>query len=220
MNPTKPNKYIKPMLVEDDDEVSTGKYLYMYNDTDIRNDVDAYIDGPIESVDKYRHLLQYMRKMEDYDKLTIWLSTSGGYAETALQLIETMNSAKGNIVVNVVGAASSAGSIIALSAPQLIISESAYMLCHAGSYGYSGKQAEVHSMVEFSNRQLIEALTKAYTDFLTPDELRDLLIGKDFWFDSKEIIKRLDARQIIWQAKYDKTQAEMNAKPKVIKNKK
>lgn len=201
------NKHIKPYVLgpddNDNDEDVSGKYVYMYNDTEIMNDVDAYIDGPIEHVSKYRHLLQYMRKMKDYDKLTIWLSTPGGYAETALQFIETMNNSSGQILVNVVGAASSAGSIIALSAPMLTVSDQAYMMCHAGSYGYSGKQGEVHSMVEFSNRQLTNALTKAYTDFLTPDELRDLLIGKEFWFDSEEINKRLESRQKIWQERMD-----------------
>lgn len=197
----------------DEDELSqpSNGFFYMYNDTDVINDVDAYIDGPIEHHSKYRHLLQYMRKMKEHDSLTLWVSSPGGYMDTAMQIIEGMNNTKGQVLVNVVGAASSAAGMIALAAPQLIVSDQAYMLCHAASYGIEGKQGDVESMVLFNQHLLKNTIRSIYRGFLTEQEIEEMLMGRDFWFDSAQMQERLEKRQVMIQAEIDGLLDEQDA---------
>ena len=175
----------------------------MYNETEVLNDVDAYIDEPILAPGHYRNLFQYMRRMKEYDKLKIWLHSPGGYAETTMEFIEAMQQAKGEITVVVSGFCASAATMIALAAPQLQIQQNASMMFHAGSFGAAGKMDEVYSRVVFSHEQMKKMLWYCYEGFFTQEEFDALIAGKDYYMTSEEINRRLELRSE-WQRLNDK----------------
>ena len=185
----------KPKADDDEDDSGEGSFVRMFNTTSVINSADVYLDEPVKDVAYYRNLVYYMHQMQEHDSLNIWIDTPGGYLDGALAIIDAMHSSEGKVQAIVTGRASSAGSLIALSAPDLIIGERARFMCHAVSYGAVGKQGDVESEVDYSREMLRKVLSDAYEGFLKPEELEMLLIGKTYWMDSPEVNARLEARQ-------------------------
>jgi ATP-dependent protease ClpP protease subunit len=195
----------------------------MFNEQIITNIVDAYLDGPILSAAYYRPLVHYLNNMREHDKLKLWINTGGGDVGGMMQIIDAMQNAEGEVIALVTGEAYSAGSIIALSSPNLIVSQNASMMCHAPSYGIGRmKFADAASYVDFSTKQLRKIAQDAYADFLSATEIEQMLNGKDFWFDYEEINVRLTARAAAQVAKAEaseKAANEVQVKPKRVPKK-
>lgn len=184
----------KPKVSNSGDE-SNEASIFMYNKPELRNDVDVYIDGPVRELSYYRNLLHYMRNMEEHDSLRLWITSPGGYYDSAVQICSAMRGAQGNVQVIVTGEAASAGSLIALAAPNLVLGEEAYFMCHAGSYGTgSQKQNDVRSFVDFTQKQLTKTMVETYEGFMTKEEIDLMLLGKDYYFDFEESTRRLEVR--------------------------
>jgi ATP-dependent protease ClpP protease subunit len=177
-----------------DDDTYSDLGVRMYNDVEVMNDVDAYIDEGIKPVPHYRNLLHYMNKMKDYDKLRIRINSYGGNVDAAIEICKCMQKAEGQVQVIVSGNCCSAASVIALGAPELIIEDSAYMMIHAATFGIVGKHNENISRMAFYDTQLKELFYRTYEGFMTQDEMDKCLEGKDYWFDNKEVIRRLEMR--------------------------
>jgi ATP-dependent protease ClpP protease subunit len=194
--------------IDEDDDYGYEPVLRVYNKPRTVNEVDAYLDGPILAPAYYRNLLHYMRMMEKEDELRIWMNSPGGNLETALDIIESMQKVEGDVQVIVTGRAYSAGSLIALSAPHLIIGDNANFMCHNANYGSYGKGGDVVKQVQFTEAQVKNVCKKAYQDFLTEDELQKMFMGQDFWFDSKETTERLEKRLAIQEKELAKAKKD------------
>lgn len=181
---------------DDDNEYTdfSNQGVRMYNDVKPMNNVDAYLDEEIRGLGHYRNFLQYMRQMEEYDNLKVWLSSPGGYFNSAMEIIQTMQESKGNILVIATGENASAATMIALAAPQLIIKDNTTFMFHAASYGAGGKMDNVASKVMFSDKYLKDKLWLCYEGFLTQEEFDQMISGKDMYMASDEISARLDKR--------------------------
>jgi ATP-dependent protease ClpP protease subunit len=187
----------------------------MYNDPKLYHNVDAYIDGDIGDVDQYRNLLQFLRQMEEGDEIRIWIDSPGGYLRSALAIIDAINNCKGNVTCIVSGEAFSAASMIALAAPNLNITENATMMIHNASGGIEGKFGDIQQHVEFYGNRIKTITRNIYSDFLTDEEMDFVLMGKDYYFDYDEIIKRLESRAEKQQKRIDEAKGKTEEKPKV-----
>lgn len=209
---------IRRKKIEDDDmDYVYEPVLKMYNKPKVVNEVDAYLDGPILEPSNYRNLLHYLRMMEEEDSLRIWLDSPGGQLDSTLAIIDGIEKTEGDVKIIVTGRAYSAGSIIALSAPQLIVGDHASFMLHNGSYGTGGKANDIASMVKFTSQQFESLFRKVYKDFLSEQEISDLVQGKDFWFDNAEVVRRLEIRASAQQATLAKMQKEQKKAAKTQK---
>lgn len=177
------------------------------------HEVDFFIDEDVKCPSHYRGLLHYLHSMSENDSLRIWIDTYGGHLDSALAIIDAINNSEGNITVIVTGNAFSAGSLIALSAPTLIVGEMSRFQLHQGSYGTEGKHGDIEAHVNYSKKLLEKAMRSAYTDFLTEEELQLMMIGKEFYFDSNEVQERLEKRGEIQEKRAkDREKQEKKAK--------
>lgn len=206
------NKYASKQKQDNDDDETMymiPKTLRMFHKSFEVNAVDVYFDEPIGPLPYYRELIHYMHNMEEHDKLNIWVDTPGGMLDTTLAIIDAMHASEGDVTVIVTGQAASAGSLIALSAPSLVLSDNARFFIHSASYGTGyAKQGDIEAHVEYSKGMLREVMTKAYKGFLTDDEISLLFIGKDYYFTIEESERRLQARAEYLQAQHEKSQTE------------
>jgi ATP-dependent protease ClpP protease subunit len=191
---------IKKKAGSEDDDTAEPYSLTMFNDPFKVNDVDVYLDEPIGPPVKYRQLLHFMRSMEKHDQLRIWINCTGGRADSMMDIIDGIQNAQGEVTVIVTGMAASAASIIALTAPKLIVGERAMFMCHSASSGAGGKIGEMSSSVEFDKKIFNKVIREAYKDFLTEEEIEKLMIGQDYWFDTEEVKLRLERRHAAQQA--------------------
>ncbi len=183
-------------LGNDDDEVVQygSESIRMYNKPRMVNEVDAYLDEDIRELPYYRNLIHYMNQMEQDDELRLWVSSDGGYLDSALDIIDAMLNAEGSVICIVRGNAASAASMIALSAPNLIVGERARMMFHNASYRIGGKHSDVEAGVVSYSKRLNKIINEAYSGFFTEEELQKLYDGKDYYMEYDEIIERLEKR--------------------------
>ena len=185
-------KVTKKADEDDDNPFSFG--VRMYNDIKMVNDVDAYLDESIKAPSYYRNLLQYMRRMEEHDMLTIHVHSPGGYFDSTVEIIQAMHDAKGKVRVHASGHCASAATMIALAAPELIVDNSCTMMFHAASHGTYGKMHETASRIQFNQQNLKEVMKNCYEGFFTEDEFNKLMDGIDFYMNAEEIYNRLENR--------------------------
>lgn len=187
------NNNKKPRSDDGDDDFDFTP-VAMFNDPIKVNDVDAYIDQEIGAPAKYRNMLHYLRTMDEYDRIRIWINSPGGRLDSTLDIIDSIANAKGDVTVIVTGMAGSAASIIALQAPKLVLGERGFFFCHNGSFGAVGKVHEVASQVKHTEREFEKLIRETYKHFMTEEEIQSCIDGKDFWFDNEESKRRLEVR--------------------------
>ena len=161
----------------------------------VSKDFDYYLDGYIVEPSAYRELLYCLDSMQEHDTLTMHINSGGGRLDSSMQLTSAMNDCQGKVTAVVSGMAASGASLIALQAPNIIITPNSQMMLHNAFYGVRGKEGEILSKVKFSEKYLDKVIHQAYDGFLTETEIKHLKIGQDFYFDSTEIMERLEKRQ-------------------------
>lgn len=175
--------------------VSEQKGIQMFHKSMQVDSVDVYLDEPIVDLPYYRNLIQYLREMTEHDTLRLWIDTPGGDLNSALAIIDAINNTQGEVLAIVTGEAASAGSLIALLSPNLILGDRARFFLHAASYGIGfSKQNDIESYVDNNKTFLREIMKEAYTGFLTPEEMELLFVGKDYYFRGEELRDRIQRR--------------------------
>lgn len=152
------------------------------------------IMGEIEGPDAYMEMIQTMRIADENDQVIITLNTPGGSVSTSIQIINAINSCSATVTTIIVGDCHSMGGIIFLSGDIQIVDPDCMMLCHNYSGGTIGKGNEQQAEVEAITKWFTTICEKYYAGFLTKREIKQLLDGKDFWFSSVEVEKRLKRR--------------------------
>ena len=212
------NKYAVPTAHSDDDDCSNGpppdKHLYFFEDTSTSRCITAYLDERIRDAKFYRPLLQSIYSLGPNDSLQIIINSYGGDLDGALSIISAIKSTDANVTVCIDGAAASAASLIALVAPTLLVSEYSTMMIHSATFGSVGKQSDVISHATFMDRRIKSIMQDIYKDFLTDQEMQDVMTGREIWLDAEGIGERLMERQKKQQARYDQEQ-EREVKPQV-----
>ena len=177
---------------QDDDFNQIGPDFVLYSAqrkqlTNLHLDLDEEVREPRY----YRPFIRHLDNLEEDDQVSVHLKTYGGSYDGALALIQAFNSTEATVVAFIEGHCDSAGSIIALSCPNIVVSPFATMLCHTAKYGTGGSILNVQKYSSFMIEQIHSTMEEVYKDFLTEDELARVLAGEEFIFNAKEISKRL-----------------------------
>jgi ATP-dependent protease ClpP protease subunit len=151
----------------------------------------VFFDEDIGPASKYRELIHLLYSAEDFDQFVFIINSPGGDLDGALSIIEGIKASDATVRAIITGKCHSAASIISLNCDDVIVTESAHMLVHTAAYGAYGSTGQIKSNVDFSTKQIKQILENTYGGFLTPAEILDVHKGVEFWFDNKEIVKRL-----------------------------
>lgn len=192
-------------------------HLPFFQDTQVLRCIRVYLDEEIKSPKYYRTLLQAAESLSEGDVLHISVNSYGGHLDGALAIIQAMKNTEAHVQVAIDGAAASAAGLIALASPNLLISEYATMMIHAASFGSFGKQGDVLSHAGFVDRRIKAIMQDVYRDFLSEDELKDVLMGREIWLDADEIVERLQARKEKQERKQREAERELQKAMKAAK---
>lgn len=192
-------------------------HLPFFQDTQVLRCVRVYLDEEIKAPKYYRTLLQAAESLSEGDVLHISVNSYGGHLDGALAIIQAMKNTEAHVQVAIDGAAASAAGLIALASPNLLISEYATMMIHAASFGSFGKQGDVLSHAGFVDRRIKAIMQDVYRDFLSEDELKDVLMGREIWLDADEIVERLQARKEKQERKQREAERELQKAMKAAK---
>lgn len=174
---------------EDDDQF-LGYFEQHQRSTCIVIPVDEDFDEPRY----YRNIVDKLEQLEEGDMARFKIDSSGGYLTGLVQLLTAIENTDATVVSEIIGECHSAASVLALSCPNIRVYPYSSMMLHFASFGMAGKGGDVKSYTDFTHEYCKKLFTKAYRGFLTDKELDELWLGKEFWFDSDEIIRRLEER--------------------------
>ena len=158
---------------------------------------DLYLTGDIKEAKEYQDWNQIMRSSSENDAIILHINSGGGDMFTCIQLLRSMADSPATIVASVEGMCMSAATLIFLSAEVCEISDHSHFMFHTYSSGNWGKGHEQLEQTLADDKWARNLFTSVYKHFLTATEITDVVKGRDLWMDSKEVSKRLEARNKI-----------------------
>lgn len=180
---------------EDDELMAKNRYL-PYSESSMQiSSIRVHLDEPVKEPSYYRAIVDRLSTLGSNDQVTFFVSSPGGHLDGLISLLHAVKYTEANVSCVIVGEALSAASFFALSCPTVAVSDNASMMVHFVQFGVVGKASDIHAKTQFTLKFCEDLFRKTYTGFLTPVEIQQCLDGKEFWFDSAEIIRRLELRE-------------------------
>ena len=160
-----------------------------------RKEVDFYLIDIIDDIADYIDFLREVDSCRNGDLITIHINCYGGNADVGMNIYDCLRQSPANVEVSIEGACCSYASMIMLAGNCWRVTPHAYVMVHSWSEGIYGKWNEIISKFNYDKCVFEKQFRELYKDFLTDEEIEDCLKGKDFYFDSNETVKRLNAYQ-------------------------
>ena len=199
---------------DDEDEFifPTGKNLldFSVKSRQINNFI-VHINQDIKGPDYYSRIFDMLLEAGEADMVSFFISSPGGRIDGLNVLLEGIRLTDAHTVAIIIGEASSAASILALNCNEVVVTASAEALIHSCRFGSSGKAADIAAHTQHTLKTTERLARETYEGFLTPEELQQMLDGKEFYFDAGQLEERLQQRAEYMEAKYEAEQEELQA---------
>lgn len=153
------------------------------------------INKEIRELDEYENLINALRSATDRDVVVLTITSPGGNLHTAQMIISEIESTSAYTVALVVGEASSAASMIALSCCELVAEDDSTWLLHDLSTGVGGKSSDIASYVDHMKLLSKRVIRKYYNGFLNEEVIAQILNGRQVYMFGDEIMQLWSARQ-------------------------
>lgn len=173
---------------------------------------DFYLNGNIEGPDKYVEWNHIIRTASERDIIYFHINCYGGDVMTAVQLMRAMAESNAQIIASVEGACMSAATFIFLIADSFEISEHSMFMFHNYSGFSFGKGNEMREQINHEDKWSKHLLESIYKNFFTPEEIKEIANGKDFWMAPDEVGKRLEKRAALQKLTETKQKRKVSTK--------
>lgn len=154
---------------------------------------EFYLSGQITGPEDYIEWFNTIRNASEEDVVKIYINSSGGDLNTAIQFMRVLSETQATVVCSVEGSCISAATMIFLCADIFEITPHSLFMFHNYSGGMFGKGGEIYDQAVFEREWSKQFLQHIYKDFLTSKEIDSLLENKDLWLHSDEVTKRVEA---------------------------
>jgi ATP-dependent protease ClpP protease subunit len=160
-----------------------------------------------------------LREAKEHDYLEFFISSGGGLVLEGQQFYNIIQEKfYGRVVTYLDNYGYSMGALLFCMGDKRVIYPHSDIMFHNYSGGAIGKGGEIKARIEHADKELKRFFKEIIVDkgFLSKDEFNQMLLGKDFWFNAKQMCKRKIATHVIYRGK------ELEAKEylKILKNKK
>ena len=159
--------------------------------SDYGNVSDFYISSQIGPASDYIDWFQRIRAARESDIIRIHINCPGGDLFTTIQFIQVLKETPATVVMCVEGACMSAATLLFLQADEFTVTDHSVFLFHNYSGGVIGKGGEIYHGVMHERKWTEKLLREAYENFLTEEEISQLLEDKDIWMDAQTVVTRL-----------------------------
>ena len=158
---------------------------------------EFYISGAIKSPDNYIEWFDVIRHARPDDTIKLYINSYGGDLFTGIQFLRVLSETNALVVASIEGACMSAATLLFLAADEVEITPHSSIMIHDYSSGTIGKGGEMHRQVTFERKWSETLFRDVYEDFLTQDEVTDIIDGKDLWLNSENVLERMQKRAAI-----------------------
>ena len=149
------------------------------------------IDDNIEAAVYYRKHFDILRKATEKDEIKLYISSYGGYLDTAVQFVYALTDTKAE-TESIVYLAASAATLLAFATDKVTLKPISTIMLHNFSVAQQGKGNELRAKTAYDDTQFMAICDMLYSNLLTKEEIKDLQLDKDFWFLGREVAARME----------------------------
>ena len=140
----------------------------------------------------YREHFDIMRRASKGDEIIFYISSYGGYLDTAIKFVYAMLQTKAHTKA-IIYTAASAATLIGFAADEVVCMPLGTVMLHNFSIqAPGGKGQELRDKQAFDDKQFQAICSLLYVGILTTDEIKRLQEDKDFWMLGMECTERLE----------------------------
>jgi ATP-dependent protease ClpP protease subunit len=166
-----------------------SKYVPLVNE---KNHTKVFLTDTIEEPANYNELCYALKTASSAEVFTLYINTPGGVIDSANMIIDAIQTSKAKVIAEISGTVASAGTIITLACDEVKIADHTAFMIHNYSGGVMGKGHEMKAHQEFVDKNLNDSFKIFYKDFLSEDEIEDVIDGRDMWMNKLEVLARLN----------------------------
>ena len=174
--------------------ISPGDAAPIYADP-IAFHYTVHLDQVFEEKGDYRGVLNLMSEATENDGITFILNNHGGNMDIILPMINMLELTSAHTVALCTGSQSSAATIFAMYCDEIVALDFAEFMLHELQCGHFGTMSNVSRDVESTRKRNQRLITEAYSGFLSPEEIEDVLRGVEVYLDDAEINRRAPGRK-------------------------
>ena len=175
----------------DDDIEETNSKFKCVEEIISNKKILFYLNDDVSDSKDYVDLLHKLNTANPATEIIIHINNFGGYVHTAIQLFNSIKNSDAIVTTFLEGVACSAASVIFLAGDKIKVHPTCTLMIHSPSGWEGGKLHEKILAIEYDKEYYKKVFNRIYGNFLTKKEIKESLNGKDFWFESDEIKKRL-----------------------------
>ncbi|MCK5728479.1 MAG: ATP-dependent Clp protease proteolytic subunit [Methylococcales bacterium] len=141
-----------------------------------------------------------LRKAASNDHLELRINSGGGYVREGQQFFNVMlEKFSGRTTAYLDNVGYSMGALLFCMAEKRVIYPYSDLMFHDYAHGVMGKGGNVKSRVKHSSRTMKQFFHDIVVrqNFLTESEFKEMLLGKDFWMNAKEMCQRGIATHVV-----------------------
>jgi ATP-dependent Clp protease protease subunit len=152
-----------------------------------------WLDEEIKDPVYYREHLEVLETASENDFIYIHIDSIGGSVGTAVKMINAIRQSNAQVLGVLENRAYSAGSLILLACPSILVKPYSTLMAHSVSAGTGGEMAKMWDYAQFLKTETDRLIEDIYGGFLTKDEINSVKLGhKEIWLRDHEVIQRLD----------------------------
>lgn len=183
--PSEPTIFAQPL----------GGFKYVVNITD-----------DIDQPRTYDQVIALLSTATEMDEIVFNINSYGGYVDSLNMLLGWKARCPARQIHVLMGNASSAATSLFLSsADEYIVGHGSSFMIHEFQVGHAGTMSNTKKRVDHLAKINEEFVRETYRDFLTEEEINQVLNGVEIYLDASEINDRL-------QSRYEKRKLEYEAK--------
>lgn len=159
-------------------------------------------DRTITSPKEWQEEIETIRLAKAGDQVTVHVNTEGGSIATLTEVLHAIDKSEAHFHCILAGNAYSAGGPIMLACDSVEVGKFADLMIHSSQTGYGGSSDALKSFSDHNAKIADTLLRDCYAGFCTEEEITQALMGREFWFDAEEIVRRLELRNQWREEKY------------------
>ncbi len=190
------------MFIEEVPEMKEmfGDVKHVYKITPAHKEYRVFIDSFAEMERGLHEMFNELWNANDDDTLELRINSWGGIVKEGQNFFNIINNKfKGRTTTILDSAGYSMGALTFLMGNERIVTEEADLMLHDYSGGLWGKGGEMEAQLEHNKKHLRKFFSKVLVDsgFLSKKEFKKMIIGKDYWMDTKELCERGMATHVL-----------------------
>ena len=154
-----------------------------------------------ETAHGWNRIIAMLQEASPADYLEIHISSSGGNLREGMELYHIIRN-KFEVSTAYLNYGYSMGAFAFLFAKERIVYEHSQIMFHSYSHVVGGKRNEIMAQVEHNDKFINKFIKDIVKPYFSKKEIKKMENGKDFWFNSKEMLKRGIATGILIDGEY------------------